>query len=336
MSAQAARAAAPASKEVQHVRMSYLDAIVQAQIEEMERDDRVIMMGEDIAIYGGGKIVERFDANRVWAMPISEGSFTGVGIGAAITGLRPIVDLNIASFVYLASDQIINQAAKLRYMTGGQVQVPVVFRVCMYYGASIAAQHSDRPYSLFLNVPGLKIISPTSPADAKGLLKSAIRDDDPVLFFEDTKLWATKGDVPTDPDALVPIGVADIKRAGTDATVVAISGAMRPTLEAARTLEKDGISIEVVDPRTLKPLDLGTILRSVQKTGRLVIVENAHRIASMSSEIAAAVAEEGLHMLKKPVIRLTAPDVHVPFSPVLEATLFPDAQQIVTAVKKLL
>src|SRR6202789_2993231 len=160
----------------EHVRMSYLEAIVQAQVEEMRRDHRVIMMGEDIAIYGSGDLLEQFGPDRIWAMPISETSFTGVGIGAAITGLRPIIDLNIASFMYLASDQIINQAAKLRFMTGGQVRIPILFRVCMFYGASIAAQHSDRSYPMFMNVPGLKIISPTSPSDIQGMLKSAVRD----------------------------------------------------------------------------------------------------------------------------------------------------------------
>lgn len=319
-----------------HKRMSYLDAIVQAQVEEMERDDRVIMMGEDIAVYGSGDLVERFGASRIWAMPISETSFTGVGIGAAITGLRPIIDLNIASFMYLASDQIINQAAKLRYMTGGQVQVPIVFRVCMYYGESIAAQHSDRPYPLFMNVPGLKIICPTSPADVKGLLKSAVRDNDAVIVFEDIKLWTVKGDVPTDTDYLVPIGKADIKRAGKDVTIVAISGAMRPTLEAAKTLAEEGISVEVVDPRTLKPLDMQTIIGSVAKTGRLVVVENAHRIANAGAEIAATVCEEAFESLKRPIIRLSAPDVHVPFSPVLEKILYPQKEQIIAAVKKLL
>jgi pyruvate dehydrogenase E1 component beta subunit len=269
-------------------------------------------------------------------MPISEGSFTGVGIGAAISGLRPIVDISIASFMYLASDQIINQASKLRYMTGGQIRVPIVFRCCMYYGASIAAQHSDRPYPMFLNVPGLKIVCPTTPADVKGLLKSAVRDDDPVLIFEDTKLWSTKGDVPADPDYLVPIGKADIKRPGGDVTLVAIAGAIRPALDAAKSLEERGVSVEVIDPRTLKPLDMETILGSLAKTGRLVIVENAHRVASASSEIAAIVAEEAPDLLKRPIVRLTAPDVHVPFSPVLEEMLFPRKGQIVDAVMRLL
>src|SRR5579862_8089316 len=222
----------------------------------MQRDERVILMGEDIAVYGGGRIVDRFDASRVWSTPISEGSFAGVGIGAAIAGLRPIVDLGIASFMYLASDQIINQASKLRYMTGGQIRVPIVFRCCMYYGSALAAQHSDRPYPLFLNIPGLKLISPTTAADIKGLLKSAIRDDNPVIVFEDTKLWPVKGEVPADPDFLIPIGKADIKRAGTDVTVVAVGGAIRGTLEAASALAGSGISVEVIDPRTLKPLDM--------------------------------------------------------------------------------
>lgn len=319
-----------------YVRMSYLDALVQAQIEEMERDARVILMGEDIAVYGGGKLVETFGAKRIWSMPISETSFTGVGIGAAINGLRPIVDLSIASFMYLAADQIVNQASKLRYMTGGQINVPIVFRCCMYYRAAIAAQHSDRPYPLFMNVPGLKIVSPSSPADIKGLMKSAVREDDPVLIFEDTKLWPIKGEVPTDPDYLVPIGKADIKRAGTDVTLVAIAGAMRPSLEAAEALAKEGISVEAIDPRTLKPLDMETIVKSVAKTGRLVVVDNAHRICSVASEIAASVSEEAFGYLKKPVCRLTAPDVHVPFSPALEENLFPDKSAIVAAVKRLL
>jgi len=323
-------------KAASPARTSYMDAIVQAQVEEMERDERVIMMGEDIAIYGSGDLIERFGPSRVWSMPISEGSFTGVGIGAAIAGLRPIVDLNIASFMYLASDQIINQAAKLRYMTGGKVRVPIVFRVCMYYGASIAAQHSDRPYALFMNVPGLKVISPTSAGDVKGLLKSAIRDDDPVIFFEDSKLWTGKEEVSTDPDHLVPIGKADIKRAGTDLTIVAISGAMRPTLEAAQLLAKEGISAEVIDPRTLKPLDMPAIYRSVAKTGRLLLVENAHRMVSATAEISALVSEEIFDSLKKPIVRLTAPDVHVPFAPVLEDLLYPDTTKIVAAAKRLL
>jgi pyruvate/2-oxoglutarate/acetoin dehydrogenase E1 component len=319
-----------------YVRMGYLDAIVQAQIEEMERDERVILLGEDISIYGSGKLLERFDTSRIWNTPISETSFAGMGIGAAITGLRPIIDFNIASFMYLASAQIINQAAKLRYMTGGQVTVPIVFRVCMFYGMSLAAQHSDRPYPLFMNIPGLKIICPTTPADVKGLLKAAIRDDDPVILFEDTKLWTVKGDVSTDRDFLLPIGQADVRRSGSDVTIVAIAGAMRAALEATNALVKEGISVELIDPRTLKPLDMPTILKSVAKTGRLVLVENAHRIANASSEIAAIVAEEAFDSLRKPIVRLTAPDVHVPFSTALEAEFYPTKEKIIAAVKRLI
>lgn len=317
-------------------RMSYLDALVQGQIEELERDERVIMMGEDIAVYGGGKLVERFDETRIWSMPISETSFTGMAVGAAISGLRPIVDLTISSFMYLASDPIINQAAKLRFMTGGQVKVPTVFRCCMYYNASIAAQHSDRPYPMFMNVPGLKIICPTTPADIKGLIKAAVRDDDPVLIFEDTKLWPVKGDVPSDVDFLVPIGKADIRRPGDDITLIAIGGAMRPALEAAEALEEEGVSAEILDPRTLKPLDVETIVASVRKTGRVVLVENAHLTSGTTAEIAALIGEHAFESLRRPIRRVSAPDIHIPFSPALESRLFPDKTRILAAVRTLL
>jgi pyruvate dehydrogenase E1 component beta subunit len=318
------------------IEMNYLEAVFEAQIEEMERDERVILLAEDVAVYGGGKLVERFDHSRIWSAPLSEASFTGVGIGAAITGLRPIVDVGCGSFVYLASDQIINQAAKLRYMTGGQINVPLVIRCTMYYGVSIAAQHSDRPFPLFMNVPGLKLLCPTTPADVKGLLKSAVRDDDPVMIFEDTKLWPVKGPVPTDPNYLVPIGKAAIRQAGDDVTIIAIAGAMRAAVEATKALTERGISVELVDPRTLKPLDLGTIIGSVTKTGRAVFVENTHRVANASAEIAAIICEEAFESLKRPIVRLSAPDVHVPFSPVLEREVFPRKEQIVAAVERLL
>src|SRR5688572_9806409 len=253
-------------------RISYLDTIVQAQMEEMQRDERVILMGEDQVVYGDGQIVRTFGPGRVWNTPISENSFCGLAIGAAMTGLRPIVALNIASFMYLPSDQIINQAAKLHYMTGGQMQVPVVFRCTMYYNSSIAAQHSDRPYPMFMNAPGLKVLAPTTPADVKGLLKAAIRDDDPVLVFEDTTLWTLKEEVPTDSDVLVPIGQADVKHEGSDVTVIAVAGAMKPALVAAKALKGEGISVEVIDPRTLVPIDKETLIRSVAKTGRVVVV----------------------------------------------------------------
>jgi len=317
-------------------RMSYLDAIVQAQIEEMERDERVILMGEDLAIYGDGKVLSTFGAKRVWSTPISENSFCGLAVGAAMTGLRPIVALNIASFMYLASDQIINQASKLRYMTGGQMKVPAVFRCSMYYNSSIAAQHSDRPYPMFMNTPGLKVIAPTTPADMKGMLKAAVRDDDPVVVFEDSTLWTVKEEVPTDPDSLVPLGKADVKVKGTDVTVVAIAGCQKPALAAAQALKGEGISVEVVDPRTLVPLDKETIVKSVAKTGRLVLVDNAHRTCNAAAEIGAMVAEEGFGSLKKPIKRVSTPDVHIPFSPSLEKPLFATKESIIAAVKSLL
>jgi acetoin:2,6-dichlorophenolindophenol oxidoreductase subunit beta len=316
-------------------RMSYLDAIVQAQIEEMQRDERVILMGEDLAIYGDGKVLEAFGTRRIWSTPISENSFTGLAVGAAMTGMRPVVTLGIASFLYLASDQIINQASKLHYMTGGQMKVPAVFRCALYYNKSIAAQHSDRCYPMFMNTPGLKIIAPTTPADMKGLLKSAIRDDDPVLVFEDSTFWGLKQEVPTDTDALVPIGYAEIKHAGSDVTIVAIAGAMKPALAAAQALKAEGISVEVLDPRTLVPLDTEAILRSVAKTGHLIVVDNAHRTCNAAAEIAATVAQEAFEYLKKRIVRLSTPDVHIPFSSVMEKPLYPGKEAIIDAVRTL-
>ena len=319
-----------------HSKITYMDAIVQAQKEEMLRDERVVLIGEDISIYGGTELVKTFDEKRVRNTPISENSFTGMAVGAAMTGLRPIVDLTIASFAYLASDQIINQASKLRYMTGGQMQVPVVFRFGMYYNCGNAAQHADRPYPFFMNSPGLKIVAPSTPADMKGLLKSAIRDDDPVLVFEDVNLWSKRESVSTDPDVLIPIGKAEIKQAGSDVTLVSISGCLPTVLKAAKALETEGISAEVIDPRTLVPLDKDTIISSVAKTGRLVIVDNAHRNNSAASEIAAVVGEEAFESLKKPIQRVTTPDVHIPFSPVLEKVVYPSEAQIIASVKKIL
>jgi acetoin:2,6-dichlorophenolindophenol oxidoreductase subunit beta len=316
-------------------RISYMDAIVQAQIEEMQRDERVILMGEDLAIYGDGKVLNTFGSKRVWCTPISENSFSGMAVGAAMTGLRPIVALSIASFMYLASDQIINQAGKLHYMTGGQMKVPAVFRCSMYYSSSIAAQHSDRPYPMFMNAPGLKILAPTSPSDMKGLLKAAIRDEDPVVVFEDSTLWTSKEEVSTDPDFLVPIGSADIKHEGSDVTVVAIAGAMKAALAAAKELKTEGILVEVVDPRTLVPLDKDTVIRSVAKTGRLIVVDNANRTCNAAAEIAAMVAEEAFESLRKPILRLSTPDVHIPFSPALEKPLYPSKDSIIAAVRRL-
>jgi acetoin:2,6-dichlorophenolindophenol oxidoreductase subunit beta len=319
-----------------HRELSYLNAIIEAQREEMLRDERVILIGENIDIYGCAPLFDSFGENRLRNVPISEGSFTGMGIGAALTGLRPIVDLTIASFVYLASDQIINQAAKLRYMTGGQLTVPIVFRACTYYNVSNAAQHADRPYPFFMNVPGLKIVAPAGAADMKGLLKSAIRDNDPVMVFEDINLWAKKELVPTDPDYLVPIGQAAVKRAGSDVTLVSIAGSLPKVMAAAEVLSKEGISAEVIDVRTIVPLDEQTLLRSLAKTGRVVIVDHSHRTGSVASEIAAVLSDAGFEFLRKPIQRVTTPQVHIPYSAVLEKPLYPNEERIVAAVKRIL
>jgi pyruvate/2-oxoglutarate/acetoin dehydrogenase E1 component len=316
--------------------MSFLEAIVQAQLEEMQRDERVILMGQDLAIYGDGKVIKTFGKLRAWSTPISENSVCGIAIGAAMTGMRPIVSLSIGSFMYLASDQIINQASKLHYMTGGQMKVPVVFRCGVYYNKSLAAQHSDRCHPMFMNAPGLKILAPTTPADAKGLLKSAIRDDDPVIVFEDSSLWSLKEDVSLDPEELVPIGQAAVRHAGTDVTVVAIAGCMKPALTAAAALKAQDVSIEVIDPRTLVPMDTDTIIRSVAKTGRLIVIDNAPRTCNAAAEIAATVAEQGFQSLRKPIVRLGAPDVHAPFSPALERLLYPNEDDIMRAVREIL
>lgn len=317
-------------------KLSFLQAIIEAQREEMRRDERVILMGEDIAVYGAQTLFDEFDASRLRNLPISEGSFTGVGVGAALTGLRPVVDLTIASFVYLASDQIINQAAKLRFMTGGQLKVPLVVRTSPFYNNRTAAQHSDRPYPLFMNVPGLKVLAPATAADAKGLLKSAIRDDDPVVIFEDMTLWSKKGEVSCDEDFLIPIGKADVKREGSDVTIVSLAGSLPAALGAADALAKDGIGAEVVDLRTIVPMDQETILNSVGKTGRLVIADASHRIGSVASEIAAFVSERAFDSLRKPIRRVTTPSVHIPYNPTLERQLYPTRERIVAAVQEIL
>lgn len=314
-------------------KLSYLQAIVEAQREEMRRDERVILMGEDIAVYGAQSLFDEFDEKRLRNTPISENSFVGVGVGAALTGLRPIVDLTIASFCYLASDQIINQAAKLRFMTGAQLSVPLVVRTSTFYNNRTAAQHADRPYPLFMNTPGLKVLAPSNAIDAKGLLKAAIRDDDPVVIFEDINLWGKKEEVPTDEDFLVPIGKAAVRRQGGDVTIVSIAGCLPHALSAADALAKDGVEAEVIDLRTIVPLDKETILASVAKTGRLIIADNSHKVGSVASEIAAVVSEEGFESLKKPIQRVAAPQVHVPYNATLEKQLFVSKDRIIAAVR---
>lgn len=319
-------------------RKSFLEAIRDAQFEEMKRDPSVFMMGEDLTsnLFGATTgFVEAFGVERVRDTPISEAGFIGAAAGAAMVGMRPIVDVTIASFIYPAMDQLISIIAKSRYLYGGQARLPLVLRLSMFYGNSTAAQHSDRPYPMLMAVPGLKIVVPSNALDAKGLLKSAIRDDDPVLCFEDAGLWSSKMEIPEDENLLVPLGKAAVRREGSDATVVTLAACVAQSLAAAAELAKEGVSVEVVDLRTLVPLDVETILGSVRKTGRLIAVDPAHRTCSAASEIAAIVAERAFASLRAPVLRVTTPDTHIPFSPPLEARLFPTKSRIVEAIRSL-
>ncbi len=316
--------------------LSYREALREAMLEEMRRDPNVVVFCEDARFWTMPTVgfVDEFGPDRIPVMPISEEGFTGAAIGAAMTGLRPIVDYTIANLMYVAWDQIVNHAAKNRYLFGGQASVPIVFRAAMKYANATAAQHSDRPYPQLMNVPGLKIVVPTTPADALGLLKSSIRDDDPVVFFEPLVLWGNKGEVP-DGDYLVPLGKASLRREGADVTVVAVADAVPAALRAAIGLAEEGIEVEVIDPRTLVPLDKSAILESVAKTGRLLIADPAHKTCGAAAEIAAIVAEEGFASLRAPIRRVVAPDVHPPFSPALESLMYPTADRIASGVKAL-
>ncbi len=314
--------------------ISYFQAIFEAHQEEMQRDPRVVLIGEDTSLYTRVGLLDASLAGRVFSAPISENGFTGMGVGAALTGLRPVVDLTIASFVYLAMDQIVNQAAKLRYMTGGQARVPMVVRASMWHAGSNAGHHSDRPYPMLMGVPGLKVVVPATAGDVKGLLKSAIRDDDPVVVFEDNSLWFQSG-VVGEGDRLVPIGKAALRRTGGDVTLVCIGSTLTAALAAAEDLAGQGVSVEVIDPRTLVPLDAEAILSSVGKTGRLVIVDPANRTAGAAAEIAALVAEQAFDSLRRPILRVTTPDVVIPFSPALEEPLYPSRESIAAAIRRL-
>ncbi|MCB1378119.1 MAG: alpha-ketoacid dehydrogenase subunit beta [Alphaproteobacteria bacterium] len=327
--------------------MSYLGAIGAAQREAMEADSRVIIIGEDVQanVYGtmgGGKsradkgdFLQIFGPDRIRNTPISEEVMVGAAAGAAMTGLRPIVDLSYSSFLYMAMDQFVNQVAKNRYMFGGQASLPVVFRSAMFYGLNTGAHHSDRPYPMFMNVPGLKIMVPATPTDAKGLLRTAIDMDDPVLSFEACMLWGLKDDV-QDGEFHIPFGVARTVRQGSDVTVVAISTGVHVAMQAAAKLEAEGISIEIIDPRTMVPLDSEAILNSVARTGRLVIVDPAHTTCGAAAEISAIVAEKAFDCLKAPIVRVTTPDTQIPFSPAIEKQLYPDAAKTFAAVQKVM
>lgn len=312
--------------------ITYREALRSALQEEMRRDDRVFIIGEEVGRYGGAYAVtkglfEEFGAKRMIDTPISEAATVGLGVGAAVTGLRPIVELMYVDFIGLAMDQIANQMAKLRYMTGGQIRVPMVLRMQGGTGRSAGAQHSQSLEALLAHIPGLRIAMPATPADAKGLLKSAIRSDDPVVFIEHKALYGTKGEVP-DGEFLVPFGGARVAREGSDVTIVSYSRMVLYALEAAEKLEKEeGVSAEVVDLRTLNPLDMATVLDSVRKTGRALVASEAHRTCGFAAEVASRIMEGCFAFLKEPVARVTAKDVPVPAT-LLEKLSIPDSEEI--------
>ncbi|MCW4055360.1 MAG: alpha-ketoacid dehydrogenase subunit beta [Candidatus Bathyarchaeota archaeon] len=320
--------------------VTYRDALHEALREEMLRDETVFLLGEDIGRYWHGAfkvtkgLAEDFGEERVRDTPISESAIIGVATGAAITGMRPVAEIMFGDLSALAMDQIANQAAKLRYMFGGQAKVPLVIRMPFGAGVNIAAHHSQSLEAWFMHVPGLKIAIPSTPYDAKGLLKTAIRDDNPVMFFEHKLLYPTEGPVPKE-EYTIPFGVADVKRKGEDVTIVATLYMVHQALAAAEELDKQGIEAEVIDPRTLAPLDKQAVVNSVKKTGRIVIVTEDCKTAGVSAEIAAVVAEEALDYLDAPIKRVVEPDTPIPFSPPLEQFVIPNEKSIIKAVKEI-
>jgi acetoin:2,6-dichlorophenolindophenol oxidoreductase subunit beta len=317
------------------MQMIYAEAMGAALMEEMERDPNVILLGQNLGITDKDPLVQKFGKNRVRLTPISETAELGIAIGAAMSGLRPVVELYMHEFMLVAFGQVLNEAPRLRYMSGGQVKVPVVFKAGYGFAAGWAGQHANCLYHTLMGIPGLKVALPSTPADAKGLLKSAIRDDNPVVFLYHFLLMLDKGEVP-DADHVIPFGVADVKRSGKDLTIVATGWMVPKSLAAAEQLEKEGIDAEVIDPRTLAPLDINTIAESVRKTGRLVLVDQAPRHSSAAAVIAGEIAEVAFQDLKAPLRMVTALDTSIPYSPPMEKYVLPDEAKIVAAAKSVL
>ena len=320
--------------------ITYRESLKEALREEMIRDETVFLMGEDIGTYGGCHkvtegLLEQFGSERVRDTPISEAGFIGAALGAAITGMRPVAEIMYIDFTTVAMDQIVNQIAKIRYMVGGQLNVPLVIRTQGGAGRSSAAQHAQSLEAIFMHIPGLYVAMPSCPYDAKGMLKTAIRDENPVMFIEHKLLYNEDGEVP-EGEYLLPFGKVEIKRQGQDLTLVATSRMVGESLEAAEQLEKEGISAEVIDPRTIVPLDKETILASVRKTNRLVIVHEAIERGGFGAELAAIVVKEAFDYLDAPIERVAAANVPVPFAPVMENLAIPDVDKIVDAVRKML
>lgn len=318
--------------------ITYRQALNEALSEEMERDERVFIIGEDIAIYGGAYgvtrgLYEKFGEERIRDTAISEAAIAGAAAGAAMTGMRPVAEIMYIDFSTIATDQIINIAAKNRYMFGGKTTVPLVMRTEGGAGRGIAGHHSQSLEAWYVHIPGLFVVMPSTPYDAKGLLKSSIRNDNPVIFIEHKMLYGTKGSVPEE-EYTVPIGAADVKRQGKDVTIVAYSRMVLLALEAAEKLSSEGIECEVIDLRTLKPLDINTILDSVKKTGKAIVVSEACKTGSVTGEIASQITENGFDYLDAPVIRIAGADVPIPMSPALEEVAVPRVVDIIEAVKR--
>ena len=325
--------------EVAERELTFAQAVREALAEEMRRDSRVCIFGEDVAEAGTpfkvlSGLVEEFGAGRLIDTPISEAGFTGVGVGAAMTGLRPVVDIMFGDFLTLTMDQMVNQAAKVHYMSGGTWKVPMVLRTTLGATRRSAAQHSQSLHAWLSHVPGLKVAMPSTPYDAKGLLKTAIRDENPVVFFEDKMMYKLKGPVPSE-DYTIPFGVADVKRTGRDITIVATSSMVQVALGAAELLEKAGISAEVIDPRTTWPLDEKTLIESAKKTSRGIVVDEGYGRYGVTGEIAAVIAEGAFYSLEAPVKRIGAMHVPIPFSPPLEDATVPNEQSVFEAARAL-
>ncbi len=320
--------------------IAYRDALNQALREEMKRDPDVFIMGEEVGEYQGAYKVTRglldeFGEQRVRDTPIAELGFAGLGVGAAMGGLRPVIEFMTWNFALLALDEIVNSAAKLRYMTGGQIKLPITFRGPNAGANQLAASHSQSFESWYAYVPGLIVVAPSTPRDAKGLLKSAIREDNPVIFLENELMYALKGEVPEDDDFTIPLGVSEVKRSGDDVTVVAHARSLHWALEAAEILvEQDGISAEVIDPRTIRPMDIDTILDSVRKTNRCVIVEEGHPICGIGAQIVDDIQREAFDYLDAPILRVTGADAPMPYARELEQLAVPQPQFIVEAVRR--
>ena len=320
--------------------LQFREAICEAMSEEMRRDESIYLMGEEVAEYNGAYkaskgMLDEFGEKRVIDTPIAELGFAGIAVGSTMTGNRPIVEFMTFNFSLVGIDQIINNAAKIRQMSGGQFKCPVVFRGPTASAGQLAATHSQAFESWFANCPGLKVIVPSNPYDAKGLLKAAIRDDDPIIFMESEQMYGDKGEVP-EGEYILPIGVADIKRAGSDVTVVSFGKIIKEAYKAADVLEKEGIFCEIIDLRTVRPLDINTVLQSVKKTNRLVILEEAWPFGNVSTEITYQIQEKAFDYLDAPVVKINTADTPAPYSPVLLEEWLPNSGDVVKAVKKVL